>query len=459
MTDVMPHTMPSVQDLLDNDIVEVPAPLREQSQRPLGLKDITVERYLSREFHDLEVERVWGRAWQWACREEDIPNVGDHMVYDIADRSALVVRTSENEIKAYHNSCRHRGTRLKQEPGHCAQITCPFHLWSWNLDGTIRNVPARWDFPQKQDADISLVEVRVETWDGFVFVNFDPNALPLADYLDVLPEHFSHFPPMADRFTAVHVSKIMPGNWKIVLEAFAEAYHTIGTHPAMLAWIGDENSQYDLWETTNRMITPSVVASPHLEGGLDEDTVYHTAMGFFADDLAEKDRPELPDGMTARTAVAAYVRANLKKQLGVDFSTTADTEMLDTVQYFQFPNWMPWAGIGLGVQYRFRPNGNDPDTSIMDVRLMLPVPPGAPRPPSAPIRHLELDEPFTEAEEMGGLGHIFTEDTSNLILAQRGMKASGTGGLAFSQYQESRIRHFHAQLDQWIACTPPTTPK
>jgi len=100
MTDVMPHTMPSVQDLLDNDIVEVPAPLREQSQRPIGLKDITVERYLSREFHDLEVERVWGRAWQWACREEDIPNVGDHMVYDIADRSALVVRTSENEIKA-----------------------------------------------------------------------------------------------------------------------------------------------------------------------------------------------------------------------------------------------------------------------------------------------------------------------------------------------------------------------
>jgi phenylpropionate dioxygenase-like ring-hydroxylating dioxygenase large terminal subunit len=202
----MTEVLPTTQQILDSDIVEVTLPLREQSQRSFGLDDVSVDRYISRELYDLEAERVWGRFWQWACREEDIPNVGDYMVYDIADRSAILVRVSETKVKAYHNSCRHRGTQLKQMDGNCAQITCPFHMWSWNLGGSIRRVPARWDFPQKEDADIALVEVRVETWDGFVFVNFDQDAPPLATFLDVIPEHFSHFPPIADRFTALRAN-------------------------------------------------------------------------------------------------------------------------------------------------------------------------------------------------------------------------------------------------------------
>jgi phenylpropionate dioxygenase-like ring-hydroxylating dioxygenase large terminal subunit len=448
---ISPPVMPSVQDVLDTDPIGPPQPLRVRSQRSFGLADISTERYLSREFHDLEVRRLWGRVWQWACREEDIPNVGDYVVYDIADRSVIVVRTDDDEIKGYYNSCLHRGTQLKQGEGSCSTITCPFHAWSWHLDGRIRRVPARWDFPQKQDPDLTLPEVRLERWAGFVFVNFDPRAAPLAEFLDVLPGHFEHFPALRDRFTALHVSKVMPGNWKIVLEAFAESYHTIGTHPALLTWIGDENSQCDVWDTTSRLISLSVVPSPHLDGAYDDDSVYHDAMAFFAPEIAEEDRPELPPGTTPRAAVAAHARRRLGERLGLDFSAAADTEMLDTLEYFLFPNWMPWAGVGLGTQYRFRPNGNDPDTSIMDIRFMLPLPAAGERPPPAPVIRLGLEQEFTEIPELAPFSSILIEDTSNLPLVQRGMKASATGTVAFSEYQESRIRHFHALLDLWLA--------
>jgi phenylpropionate dioxygenase-like ring-hydroxylating dioxygenase large terminal subunit len=451
MTDVLRRPQPTVQDVYDSDELAPPSPLREQSQRSFGLKDIPVDRYLSREFHDLEVERLWGRVWQMACREEDIPDVGDYHVYDIADRSVLIVRCEPDLIKGFYNSCLHRGTQLKQGEGSCQGITCVFHSWSWHLDGTIRNVPSRWDFPQKQDSDLTLPEVRLETWAGFVFVNFDENAGPLSEFLDVLPEHFTHFPDMTDRFTAAHVSKVVPGNWKIVLEAFAEAYHTIGTHPQLLSWVGDENSQCDVWETTSRLITLAGAPSPHLGDATDKEETYYGAMEYFAPGIPESELPEYPADGNPRTAVARFARQAMSERFGRDLSKTADAELLDTLEYFLFPNWMPWVGTGIALQYRFRPNGNDPDTSIMDIRYMVQVPPGGPRPPAAPVHRLSLEEPFTDAPELAAMGPILEEDMRNLPLVQRGMKASKTRGLAFSDYQESRIRHFHALLDRWLA--------
>ena len=110
------------QELLDTDSHEVPDVLRWFSPMPPSEADVPVERYTSAEFHQLEVDKVWTKVWQMACRDEDIPEVGDHLSYDIVGRSILVVRTAPEEIKAFHNVCPHRGRRLKESRGRDTEL-------------------------------------------------------------------------------------------------------------------------------------------------------------------------------------------------------------------------------------------------------------------------------------------------------------------------------------------------
>lgn len=438
--------MTSVQEILGADVgATPPPPFRESSTRSFGLADIPIERYLSADYARLEHERMWSRVWQWACNEEDIPEVGDHTVYDIGNRSALIVRTGPDSFKAYHNACLHRARQLRDGPGSSRTLTCNFHGWSWNLDGSMREIPCRWDFPQVTDAEFALPEVRLERWAGFIFVNFDPDAGPLADALDVIPRHFEHF-PLEGKFTAAHASKVLPVNWKTSMEAFLESYHTVRTHSQILGVTADANSQYDVWENASRLYTPFGVPSPHL-GPLEDDDVFEQGIEFFTQGRAGAERdPDRPP----RAALADFLRGAVGGAMGIDLTGASDAEVLDGVQYFVFPNWFPWAGVVNGIQYRFRPNGFDPHSSILDVRLMLPIPTGAPRPPAAPLRKLGPDESFSTVAELGNLGAIFDQDEANLRAMQRGMQTTTRTGLVFGDYQESRIRHFHQLLDRWM---------
>ena len=117
------------QQLLDTDTHPVPDVLRMESPRYLGSADISKDRYTTSAFHDLEVERIWKRVWQFACREEDIPRPGDHTIYNIAGMSFLIIRGTDMAIKAYPNACLPRGRRLKDYDGHCAELRCAFHAF------------------------------------------------------------------------------------------------------------------------------------------------------------------------------------------------------------------------------------------------------------------------------------------------------------------------------------------
>ena len=215
---------PSVQSIFDTDPIAPPAILREESP-PEGQSsdDVSRERYFSRDWQAREVEKIWRKTWQFACRIEEIPNIGDQIVYDIVNDSLVVVRTADG-VKAYINSCLHRGTMLRVDAGNAPRITCPFHGWSWTLEGELRVIPGKWDFPQVDKAKFCLPQVQVGRWGGFVFVNLDPDCEPFESYLENLPEHFAAF-ALDDRYVAAHVAKIMPCNWKLGMEAFTEAYH------------------------------------------------------------------------------------------------------------------------------------------------------------------------------------------------------------------------------------------
>ena len=447
---------PSVQDLLDAERHPVPTALRETSFRSLGSADLPRERYFSRAFHDLEMARMWSRVWQMACREEEIPEVGDHVIYEIGDTSLLVLRSAPGEIRAFHNACLHRGRLLRTESGHVTQLRCPFHGFTWRLDGSLQFVPCRWDFPHVRDEAFRLPEAGVGTWGGFVFVNPDPDAAALAEFLGPLPRHFERW-RLEDRVKAVHVGKVVAMNWKVGVEAFLESLHVLATHPQILSSMGDVNSQYDVDPDlhVNRMITPLATPSPQLAVRPSEQTILNALTSGYADHGDEPGPVRLPEGATARSFLADMTRGLLGQSRVEGLGEATDSELLDAIQYFVFPNFFPWGGVFQNIVYRFRPAGDDPERALMEVMLLRPPPRSGPRPKPASLRLLGPDERWTDAPELGVLAAIFEQDMANMPNVQRGLRALRKPGVTLANYQESRIRHLHHLLDRYLDEAPP----
>lgn len=428
----------------------VPAPLFEQAGDDDGTCEIALDRYISRDFHRAEVEHMWRKVWQLACREEDIPEVGDQLVYEIAEHSILVVRSAPDVISAYHNACLHRGRLLRTEDGYSPSIRCPFHGWNWSLEGELRTVPSDWDFPHVDRAKFCLPKVHVERWNGFVFVNMAEYPESFETYLGILPDHFAHWssPPQGRRKVA-HVAAVVDCNWKVAMEAFIEGYHGPATHPQMAFYVGDVNTQYDVFgPTVSRMVSPQGVQSPVMRSEVDVATIVRS----MAHDLGLGD-PEsivVPEGADARTALANHMRMVASAATGIDMSGVSNSELLEAVQYHLFPNIMPWAGV-MPMVYRFRPNGDDPDSCIAEVMLLMPAGPNGEGPMRVPIRWLPRNPDWRQAYEFGALGPIFNQDMQNLPFVQQGMKAASKKTITISRYQESRIRRVHATIDRYLA--------
>ncbi len=441
----------TVQELLNLERAPVPPALREVVADDLGSEDIATERYYAPEFYQREVERMWSKVWQMACREEEIPQVGDHIIYEIANTSLIVVRTGAQEIRAYHNACLHRGRMLRETGGNVAQFQCPFHGFTWRLDGTLKVVPCRWDFPHIKDAEFSLPEAKVGTWGGFVFVNLDPASMPLADYLADLPSHFTQW-DFENRYKLAHVAKVVAMNWKVGVEAFIESFHVLATHPAIMPSTADTNTQYDAQKAKphyNRMITAMASSSPHLGDGVSEQAIWEAVKGQVG---ASRMDVQLPEGITAREFAADVMRAHMRQMTnGTDFSHATDSEMIDAIQYYVFPNFFPWGGYGPNIIYRFRPYHNEPEQTLMEVMFLAPAPKDKPQPKPAPMHLLGPHEKWADAKELGLLGPVFDQDMSNMPLVQKGLRASRKPGVTLADYQESRIRHLHRTLDLYMS--------
>jgi phenylpropionate dioxygenase-like ring-hydroxylating dioxygenase large terminal subunit len=438
---------PSTRDIILGDVDDAPQALLTEEYEFLGDADVGYERYTSQAFFDAEMTHLWPRTWQWACREEHIPEVGDWMVYDIGPQSFIVVRTAPDRVQAFYNSCLHRGMQLC-EPGTSGRgartFRCPFHGFSYKIDGGLHAVPCRWDFPHIDDESFRLPEAQVGLWGGFVFINPDLDAGPLTDFLEVLPEHFRSW-PLEDRYVALHVEKVLPANWKMAMEAFLEAYHVFATHSQTLFLAGDANAQYDVFgEHVTRFIHTIGFPSPHLAKPMNDEQLAKV-MGAWDPETGPE---RLAGGATARTFAAERSRKLLGERYGVDLSDVSNSEMLDSIEYHLFPNMFLFPGVSLPMIYRFRPNGMDVDSSLMEILFMEPVPPEG-RPDPAPVYRLGEDDSYTTVPGFdSGLGPVYDQDTVNLRRQRDGVKASKKAGQTLGNYQEVRIRRFHMTLDR-----------
>ncbi len=497
------------QEILDEDSHPVRDILRVDAPMPPGPTKVPVERYFSKAFHDLEVEKVWKRVWQMACHEDDIPDVGDYHVYDIASLSFLVVRTGADSFKAYWNACLHRGRQLKETSGkHARGFRCPFHGWAWNLDGSIFQIPCQWDFPSVEPEEYALPEVQVGRWGGFIFINPDEhNAQSLEDYLGNLSEQFTLL-PYERRYKSAHVAKILRCNWKVAQEAFSEAYHVIATHPTILDSIGDANTKYDVFGNYSRAMSPNFTPSPHLanmpvRAPLEDARMYtklrHPLSGFVyergddglvwitdddgrvsrftakgewvdgpvehadihmldwiggeqlpdSDDVGVVDPSSFPAGTNVRAEMAKGPREALRATLGAEVDGFSDAELLDSIYLTVFPNFHPWGSFSR-IVYRFRPHGDNPDECIHECMYFDPVPADGPRPPAAPIHWLGPDDDWVEAPELGMLAKVFNQDVVNMPYVQKGLKTMKQPYVIFADYGETKPRHFHELLEEWI---------
>lgn len=442
---------PSYQDYLALDSRPVPAVLRPAppDHLALGTAPLAASRYTSREFFEQECEKLWPHVWQMVCREEELAQPGDTVVYDIVGHSFVVTRAPDGAIRAFYNSCPHRGRQLVTESGHYEQIRCGFHGFTWSLDGCLKSLPCKWDFEHVPAQKWQLPEARIGTWGGFVFLNMDAAAPSLREYLGVLPDHFARW-PLEDTWKSAHVGKVIGCNWKIAQEAFMESYHVIATHPQILPVIADANSQYDLYgDHVNRNIAAFGAPSPHL--GMDAITppqIVEQMLSIWRGGRAPS--PADPAVSNARAVLGELNRRSFQRSFEGEFGEATDAELLDAIVYNVFPNFSPWGGLAPNIIYRWRPNGRDVDSCIMEVMLLKRVARGGTRPPPVPVHWLGAEQAWAEAKELPILGAVIDQDMQNMPWVQRGLRASATGEVQLGQYQESRIRHFHLTLDRYL---------
>jgi phenylpropionate dioxygenase-like ring-hydroxylating dioxygenase large terminal subunit len=419
-----------------------------------GAGPISPERYFATDWMERERSQLWAKVWNWAAREEDVPEPGDYVTFTIGRESFIITRADDGRIRAYFNVCPHRGNRLvKEDSGSRPDgFTCPFHNWRFGLDGALDKLTDPETFrPEARCRDLSLSEVRCESWEGFVFINMDPNAEPLLDTLGPLVAHAKPY-RLRDMRILRRVQAVWESNWKVGVDGFNEAYHVHAVHPQILPIFNDYHAQIDLYpHGMSRMVTKFAHASPRMQDEV--NAALRATMCEVGID------PDTFDGPmeAVRPAVQAAKRARAAR-LGLDYSGFIDNQLTDDWNYFIFPNIQ--MGIhpeGVSLLY-FRPHASDPRRFIFDVIVMLHP---QENPEILPPAYMGLPEGWdisgrepavTEHIDWrdGGLGEVFDQDSSLFADIQMGIESAGFRGSVLSE-QEQRIGHFHAELDRYMA--------
>lgn len=448
---------PLYDDILAADAIPPPEFMKSRGNYVPRVQSIPFSVYLDPDYAKLEIQNVWKRSWQFACREEDIPEIGDCLPYDVGPLSFIIVRSGKDTFRAFYNSCLHKGTRLCDAHINVKAIRCRFHGWQWNLDGALRHVPALWDFPTV-DETYRLPQAAIDRWGGCLFINPDPRCGPLRDALGVMQDHFRNF-DLAQRFTVLHTRKKIRANWKVVFEGFLESYHVWQTHNQITNFTGDVNSRYDIFDDgkakIGRFMAPIGVSSPLRTDGATPREAAITLMQQFIATLGGgnavlPDFDAIPD--FGRKDVAAWRRNMIKTTFGADVAHLSDAEMLDGIQYHMFPNFAPWLGEGFSVMYQFLPYGTDPNHSVFSVRLLMPLASGAARPPAAKPIEMDFDDPYSSVPEWGAMCAVYDQDVATLPFVQRGMQSAADGHTSstLARYQEQRCSALYEFVEEKI---------
>ena len=422
---------------------------------------VSTERYCSPEYHARERERLWMRAWQVAGRADELPEPGDWKVHAIFDQSYVLVRGQDGRIRGFVNSCRHRGNALCEGRGRSARFTCPYHNWSYALDGKLLAVP-RPDFDGTVEefvgnkGELSLIAVPVECFAGFIFMNPDRNAPPLAGFLGEVRDLLS--PYYLEEMVPVgyNVREGLECNWKVVMDAFQEGYHIQGVHPELIATMDESKERYGFFGDH------SVATGPFGAANLEEfgpEQQAESIRGLSAtfpgvldvlprfEELLDSYRATdgsivFPDGITGRLLLQQATRDTLTGK-GLDVSGLTDTQMSDNHFHLVFPNLFMTirAGEATVIVSTPHPDGN-PNRCHWLVQNLMWVPPEQRESRREPLRQIAEGDHFSYFLAL-------EQDWEMMQRQQNGLRNGRLEFLALTR-QEVRLAYYHSVLDAWM---------
>jgi len=420
---------------------------------------VSTERYHSPEFHEREREKLWMRVWQVAGRAEDIPEAGDWMEYRIFDQSFVLVRGRDGEIRGFVNACRHRGNAFCEGKGHAARFTCPYHNWSFGLDGQLLAV-AKPDFEGTTEEfvgnkdELGLIRVPVEVFGGFIFLNPDRNAAPLSEFLGEAAEFLAAYKCEEMVAHGINVKETIECNWKVVMDAFQEGYHVQGVHPELVAAMDESKERYGFFGDHSIATAPFGAAN---QISLEEEVEgIHNLPATFpavADALPRFDelladcrgadgKLAFPEGTTPRLLLQQALRETWTAK-GLDVSGLTQNQLTDNQFYLVFPNFFITihAGEGTFISSVPHPHG-DPNRCIWHVVNYQWFPPEERAANKTELVEIAEDDhfPYFLALE---------QDYEQMQHQQRGLRQGMLREMALTR-QEVRLAHFHAAVDSWV---------
>lgn len=425
------------------------------------LMRVPTDRYYSRAFAEQERDRLWMRTWQIAGRWDDIPEPGDWFEYRLIDQSWIIVRGRDHKLRGFVNACRHRGNAFCEGKGHAARFTCPYHNWSYGLDGKLLAV-AKPDFDGTLEefvgrkSELGLLEVPVDSFGGFIFLNPDPTAEPLQDFLGeavtlLAPYRMEEMIPYG-----FNVREEIACNWKVIMDAFQEGYHIQGVHPELVAAMDESQERYHFCGD-HSVATAPFGASNLADLSVDElIAAIHGLPATFpavADSLPRFDA--LVDAYRAAdgsfpAASDVPVRSLLQQALretwsakGLDVTELTDNQLSDNHFWVLFPNFFVTIHAGeCTVIMSFPHESGDPNRCYWHVQNLQWFPPEQ--------RALNRT-PLTEVPEGEHYPYFLAleQDYEQMQRQQRGLRNSTQKHLSLTR-QEVRLAHFHAALASWI---------
>ncbi|QUT05528.1 aromatic ring-hydroxylating dioxygenase subunit alpha [Sphingobium phenoxybenzoativorans] len=415
---------------------------------------ITGDRYWSKDFADREWEHLWKRVWHVGGRVSQLEEAGDFIVHNFRHESVLIVKQQDDSIRAFFNVCMHRGNRLVNvsEGAVSGAFSCPYHGWKWNIDGRLDWVQDPEDFAQGDPCGkLRLKELRCETWGGFIFWSFDPDAGPLLDFLDPIPTLFQGRD--LENYTRVVWRTLRVNtNWKFASDNFNEAYHIPVVHPQFMPMIDDHYSTtiFEMYPNGhNRMIEKLQPSSRYPDA--------QQVKPLWASLLQEWDIDPADYEGRAQEGRLALQRARraLGPARGFEyFDQLTEDELTDQMHHTCFPNLTLTATPeGLHV-FRTEPDADDPNWSTFDYWYLVPHVKGAQE-----VATLYGMRPYREAsQELGSFddyqatiaqGDFLTQDLSLAETQQRGLRSMAFGD-CYLAGQEARVRRFHEVINDYL---------
>jgi phenylpropionate dioxygenase-like ring-hydroxylating dioxygenase large terminal subunit len=405
------------------------------------------ERYYDPDFYQLEVERLWPRVWQMACRLEEIPRPHDVVEYEFLDQSVMVLRTEEMGVAAFQNTCRHRGVRLVQGRATCADgFTCPFHGWCYGVDGTNTRVPRRKSFARHnlEPGDLDLVPVRCETWGGCARINFDSDAPPVRECMEPSATILDAWKVESLRTEKWYAARL-PVNWKLAVEAFVEMYHVVVTHPQLdipgMRYSLRPDAPFEPRAFIDAEIDYLRVMSEGMDGMVHANDV-RVAEGLRGMELPAD--PALAISTWNRALNDAIINWHRERRADIPDINALDEQGLNDTFYQCFPHYFVLPMYSSASSYRFRPLG--PEETLMEIWSLARFPEGEEPGPPTPPEVWDADDPRWPP--------IPAQDFSNLPRQQQGLHARGFEYMRLNEQLEGHISNLERTIDGFLAGLP-----